>query len=378
MRGKAEIGIALITLAFLGFGCIQVAGDEVGVRVCNIYKGVERKAKKTGTYFYIPGLFDFYIFPKTQQKLEMVESELPAPKAEVGEKLKGEAKKTYELELSQIEAQMKKIQEVKVIPHKRAEGRKNIRLKTADGNDVWVDVTVAYQIIENLAPVLVQKIGTNMKAVERLVGVETRGVIRQVLGELDTEEFYSSELREGKIEQAKELLNKKLNPLGIRINSLALSQFRFLPEYEDLLREKALAEQKRLEYEQLKLAAEKEREAKIAKAKGDADAMRALAEGKKEKLRLEGEAEQWALMERAKATQTKLIKEAQGLQKLTKSLAGAGGENLVARELARVLKGKKIIIVPGEPGTINIMNLNELLQTYAGFKALEQTKKTKK
>jgi len=369
MKSRAKsIFVGLFLGAFfLLTSCIQVAGDEVGVRVFNIYKGVESKPKKTGTYLYIPGIFDFYILPKTQQKLEMIEAE-----AELVDKAEGmlgapSARKSYELELAQIEEQMKKIQEVKVIPHKRAEGRRNIRLKTADGNDIWVDLVVAYQVIEELAPVLVQKIGVNMEAVERVVGIETRGVVRQVLGELSTPEFYQAEQREEKLAQAKELLNQKLNPLGVRVNNLALIQFRFVPEYEDLLRERALADQKRQEYEQLKLAAEKEKEAKVAKARGDAQAMRVLAEGKKERLRLEGEAELASLSEQAKATEAQLLKEAEGLKKLTRSLAGAGGENLVARELARVLKGKKIIILPGDQGTINIMNLNELLKKYSGL-----------
>ena len=376
MKSRAKsIFVGLFLGAFfLLTSCIQVAGDEVGVRVFNIYKGVESKPKKTGTYLYIPGIFDFYILPKTQQKLEMIEAE-----AELVEKAEGmlgapSARKSYELELAQIEEQMKKIQDVKVIPHKRAEGRRNIRLKTADGNDIWVDLVVAYQVIEELAPVLVQKIGVNMEAVERVVGIETRGVVRQVLGELSTPEFYQAEQREEKLAQAKELLNQKLNPLGVRVNNLALIQFRFVPEYEDLLRERALADQKRQEYEQLKLAAEKEKEAKVAKARGDAQAMRVLAEGKKERLRLEGEAELASLSEQAKATEAQLLKEAEGLKKLTRSLAGAGGENLVARELARVLKGKKIIILPGDQGTINIMNLNEFLKKYSGLSTSPEKK----
>jgi len=375
MKSRAKsifVGLFLLGAFFLLTSCIQVAGDEVGVRVFNIYKGVESKPKKTGTYLYIPGIFDFYILPKTQQKLEMIEAEAElVDKAE--ETLAApSARKSYELELAQIEEQMKKIQEVKVIPHKRAEGRRNIRLKTADGNDIWVDLVVAYQVIEELAPVLVQKIGVNMEAVERVVGIETRGVVRQVLGELSTPEFYQAEEREEKLAQAKELLNQKLNPLGVRVNNLALIQFRFVPEYEDLLRERALADQKRQEYEQLKLAAEKEKEAKVAKARGDAQAMRVLAEGKKERLRLEGEAELASLSEQAKATEAQLLKEAEGLKKLTRSLAGAGGENLVARELARVLKGKRLVLVPGEGGVINLLNLNELLQNYGSLKFLEE------
>jgi len=370
--------LALSALGLILASCVQVAGDEVGVRVFNLYQGVEKKAKKTGTYLYLPGIFDFYIFPKTQQKLEMVESEeiLEIPAEQNMAMPQAQAKQSLELEMTKVEEQMQKIQEVRVIPHKRAEGRNNIRLKSADGNDIWVDVTVTYQIIENLAPILLQKVGRNLSDLERLVGVETRGVVRQVLGTLETRDFYQSVAREQKLEEAFNLLNQKLNPLGIKINSLNINQFRFLPEYEDLLRERALADQKRQEYEELTLAGEMEREAKIAKAKGDADAMRALSDGIKQRRKLEGEAELYSKKQEALASESKLLNEAEGLKQLVWSLSGPGGDNLVATELAKSLQGKKIILIPGEGNSINLLNLNELMEKYGSLKFLEEKTET--
>ncbi len=362
-------------LAIVVCSCVQVAGDEIGVRVCNIYKGVERTAKKTGTYFYVPGVHDFYIFPKTQQKLEMLESaEIPqAPsEAKIGYAVNVSPRQSLELELDKVEDQMQRIQQVQVVPHKRAEGRNNIRIKSADGNDIWLDVTVTYQIMENRAPALLQKVGKRMAEIERVVGVETRGAMRQVMGSLETRDFYQSVARERKLDEAFKLLNQKLNPLGLKINSLNINQFRFLPEYEDLLRERALADQKRQEYEELALAGEKEREAKIAKAKGDADAMRALSGGIKQRLELEGEAELYSRRQEALGAEAELLNQAEGLRQLTFSLAGPGGDNLVAAELARVLRGKKIILVPGEGGSINLLNLNDLIQKYGGAGFREQ------
>jgi len=354
-------------LGMLLSSCVQVAGDEVGVRVVNLWKGVEKSAKKTGTYLYLPGIYDFYLFPKTQQKLEMVETQIPAgaPAAKEAPKAAA-AEQAYEVDLSRIDEQMRKIQQAQVVPHKLAEGRENIRLKTADGNDIWVDVTVSYQVIEDLAPVLVQKVGTSMEAVNRLVGMETRGTARQVLGELSTKDFYNEqaeaqgEQREMKLLETFKLLNAKLNPLGIRITSLTVNQFRFVPDYEDLLRERAVYDQKRKEFEQLILAAENENKAKVAKAIGDANAMRTLAEGRKQSLNLEGEGEQ-----------VKLTMEAQGLRELTRGLAGPGGDNLLARELGRTLEGKKIILVPSE-GTINLLNVNDLVKNYGALQLLEE------
>jgi regulator of protease activity HflC (stomatin/prohibitin superfamily) len=372
MRQSRNI-LGLIMAALIVSGCAQVQGDEVGVRSFNIYFGVEKKAKQTGTYLYIPVLFDFYFFPKTQQKLEMVESEIaPASTLEMEKKTLAPAQQSMELQLERVENQMAQLQQLKVVPHKLAEGRQNIRVKTADGNDIWTDVTVTYQVIEDKAPVVVQKVGVSMNEVERLVGMETRGVIRQVMGELGTRDFYQSEMREAKIVAAQKLLNDKLNPLGVNINSLAINQFRFLPEYEDLLRERALADQKKQEYEQLTLAAQKEKEAKVAKAKGDADAMRALAEGRRESLKIQGAAEQYSREQEAFAAEVRLTKEAEGLRELVKGLGGPGGDALVAREVARTLEGKKLILVPGEGGAINLTNVNELLKTYGGIKLIEK------
>jgi len=371
------LGLAiLISLSGLN-ACTQVQGDEVGIRVCNFYKGVERAPKKTGTHLYIPVLFDFYYFPKTQQKLEMVESQVPALILEEERRREAPAKdKSYELDLNRITQQMEKIQAVQVIPHKLAEGKENIRLKTADGNDIWIDVMLAYQVIEDLAPVLAQRVGTDMQTVEKVVGVEARGIVREVMGELNTKDFYQADLREQKLEQAKKTLNERLNPFGIKINSLNINQFRFVPEYEDLIREKVLAEQKRQEYEQLALAAEKERDAKVAKAQGDAQAMVAIAEGRRETARLEGEAEMFSKNQQALAQETKLTKEAEGLRALVNRLAGLGGDNLLAKELASVLAGKPIIIVP-QTGTINVLDLNELLQNYSAVETLKGQKKGK-
>jgi regulator of protease activity HflC (stomatin/prohibitin superfamily) len=362
----------LVILALVLSGCAQVQGDEVGVRSFNIYFGVEKKAKQTGTYLYIPWLFDFYFFPKTQQKLEMVESEIAPATDEGAAKMSAPAPKSMELQLERVEQQMAQLQELKVVPHKLAEGRQNVRIKTSDGNDIWADVTVAYQVMEDLAPVVVQKVGGSMAEVERLVGMEARGVIRQVMGELDTRDFYQSEQREAKLQAAQKMLNQKLNPLGLNINSLNVNQFRFLPEYEDLLRERALAEQKRQEFEQLTFAAQKEKEAKVNKAKGDADAMRALAEGRRESLKIQGAAEQYSKEQEAFASEVRLTKEAEGLRELVKGLGGPGGDALVARELARTLEGKKMILVPGEGSGINLLNVNDLLKAYGGVKLIEE------
>jgi hypothetical protein len=64
------------------------------------------------------------------------------------------------------------------------------------------------------------------------------------------------------------------------------------------------------------------------------------------------------------------LQEAVGMQALAPALAGPGGEAQVAREVARALQGKKILLVPSQ-GAINVLDINELLQTYGAVKALQ-------
>jgi len=249
--------IAMLFLGIVACGCIKVKGDEVGVRVLNVYQGLEQTPKKTGTYFFIPGVYDFYVFPKTAQTIDMSQSEAfpvsPAPKkADPGSKV-------LDLDASVIQDETNNIESIKAVPHKASDGKQDIRLKTADGNDVWVDVTVSYQIIEDKVPVLIQKIGLMPADVERVVGLEARGTVRSALGGLATRDFSNSQLRGQKMNDAQKVLNDKFNPLGVKINSLTVDEFRFRPEYEQLLREQTLADQKKQEFEQLTQAAQKEK-----------------------------------------------------------------------------------------------------------------------
>ena len=376
--------ISGLILGLVAGGCIQVASDEVGVRVVNLplprVGGVEKTAKTTGTYLYLPELFSFYKLPRTQQKLEMIEEQRGPAEEEnaafnIGKSMiQSPAQRGFELELPQVEKQMQMLEEVKVVPHSRQEGKNNIRLKTADGNDVWVDVVVSFQVIEELAPVLIQKVGYTMTDIADLVGPTARSVIRSVLGELRSAEFYEAKAREDKLTKAATELNAMLNPFGIKVTSLALPEFSFSKDYENILREKALAEQKRQEYERLQLAAEQEKAAKKNKATGEADANIALAQGRKLRAEQEADASLYAKTQQADATRTRLVQEAIGLQALVPALAGPGGEAQVAREIARALQGKKILLVPAGPGgAINVLNLNELLQTYGAVKAIQPT-----
>src|SRR6266851_4331223 len=191
------------------------------------------------------------------------------------------------------------------------QGEDDVSFKTIDGNDIRVDVTVAWQIDPKRAPYLLNKVGDSTEKVkEKLVRPACRSIVRDVLNELNSEEFYVSDKRFEKANKARERLASFLNPEGVLVMQVILGEHHFHPQYEQVIHDKKLAEQNA----------------------------------------------------RAKA-----------IQKENEALAGAGGKTMVKLRLAEALAGKQLLFVPTGKGGVGLqtLNLNQLLAIYAAGQALE-------
>ncbi len=117
-----------------------------------------------------------------------------------------------------------------------------------------MDVTVAWTIDPNAAPRLLQNVGTSTDEVkEKLVRPMARTLVRDVLNELDSEAVYNSDKRFQKAEKARQVLSDALSPFGVQVAQVILHEHRFNPEYEQVIHDRKLAEQRA---EQLKSEAE--------------------------------------------------------------------------------------------------------------------------
>jgi len=73
------------------------------------------------------------------------------------------------------------------------QGRDDVQFKTTDGNDISMDVTVAWTIDPKHAPDLLQTVGTSTVDVkDKLVRPLARTLVRDILNELDSEAIYNS------------------------------------------------------------------------------------------------------------------------------------------------------------------------------------------
>ena len=73
----------------------------------------------------------------------------------------------------------------------------SVRFKTIDGNDVSVAITVVWQLEPSKAPFVLAKVGGSTDEVEqKLVRPVSRTVVRDVLNELTSEEYYKADTQD--------------------------------------------------------------------------------------------------------------------------------------------------------------------------------------
>jgi regulator of protease activity HflC (stomatin/prohibitin superfamily) len=329
IRRVVIIGGIILALALLSraIGVKKMQADQVAVIVNNL-SGDLRLHKKVGAIVYCPYFQDIYLLDKTRQTLEMT--------AEQG---RGDR-----------------------------QGRDDVKIKTIDGSDVDVDITINYEIDPEKAIEIAMTSGPTDEYTYKWIRDYARSICRTEFGELTTEKFYDSELRRQKAGEALESLNKSLNAWGIIVTDVIPQDFSFYEEYQEKIKEKKLADQEIEEEKSKAKAAEenqkrvrieetKRMEVEVARFDGEMQKQRIEAEAAAKKTMLEAEAyairiqaeaeaEFIRLQNEAKAVLATKKADAEGIKALADAFKGPGGMNLVRMEYAKRLKELKLTGTP--------------------------------
>jgi regulator of protease activity HflC (stomatin/prohibitin superfamily) len=324
----------LLIMILAATGCVshKTRETEVGVLVCKFSigcesKGVQRTLYPPGsTNFFAPWIRDFYTFDIKIQNLEMV------------------------------------------LDNKRGDrsGHDDLQFKTTDGNDISMDVTVIWQITPEAAPDLLQNVGKSTAEVkEKLVRPMARTYVRDVLNELTSESVYNADKRFEKAEQAREVLAGVLAPYGIVVTQVILHEHRFNAEYERIIHDRKLAEQRAEQLKSETLSAEQEALRNLETARGKVAADIAAANGELEQTKLSSDAEYFQSQQGAEAIMAERAANAKAIAKRNEALRGAGGRAMVKLKLAEALEGKAIIVVPSGANGLGVtkLDLNKLIQS---------------
>lgn len=335
-RFRGSFALLLIALAVLtiflmvNFRVQRVSGTEVGIKVNNVTGDITVIAE-SGTNIYNGLLNSFHLLDMTVQRLEMV-----------ADPNRGERS-----------------------------NRDDLRIKTVDGSDVFLDLTINYQLRRDMVEEVVTTSGLGDAYKYKWVRDYSRSVCRAVFGEMTTEEFYDASVRNDKAQEAMMELNELLKPYGIEISSVIAEKFSFHAEYEERIRAKKLADQEVEEQISKANAARQNQIFRVVEATKKKEVFLASYSGDMEKLIVEAtanaqrdvlNAEAYVIdtqlgadatfYQRDKNSQAILVKaeaEGEALTALANAYEGIGGMNLVRRAYATKLGDMKIT---GQPFTI--------------------------
>jgi regulator of protease activity HflC (stomatin/prohibitin superfamily) len=253
-------------------------------------------------------------------------------------------------------------------------GRDDLLFKTIDGNDISLDVIISYRILPEKAPFVLQHVAPNdWELKDNVIRTIARSRPRDVFGELKTEEFYVSDRREAKAEEAKTILNAILEPYGVVVERVSTKDYRFNPAYQKAIEDKKIADQVAEQNKSAARAATEEYLKKLEEAKGEVAKMVAEADGRFRSAQIEADAYYQKQGNIAAAIEAEGVAEAKGVTELNKALAGSGGEVMVKLRIAEALEGKKILLLPlaGSGLDLKTTDVNKLLERYGLDRAVQ-------
>jgi len=320
--------IALIVLyVALKFFFTYVGPDEFGIKRVKIgpSAGIEESRYETGLYFVVPGITEVFRFPKKLQGFEMTNQR------------KGR------------------------LPDFHYD--KAAHIQTSDGFYVDVDVTILYRIAD---PYLIAtKLGTGHQY--RYAGIEPKAepILKEALGTLTTEEFYNSPLRFEKTLMARELLNKDLAEKGLTVDHVLIRYFKYSKEIQKNIEEKKLKDQLVFKNQAEARAAQELAKLKKVTQEGIAEVNVKLEEGKAYVMKKNAERDLYSRKRHADADLQIKLAEAEKTRLINQANRMAGSDRRVAIEMAEVLTGLDLIVLPSDGRSgVNPLDLTEMLKLF--------------
>lgn len=238
-----------------------------------------------------------------------------------------------------------------------------LEVDSLDGSKIQIDGTILYRITDPYT--VMTKIGPGRLFEDNALIPKGQQALKQALGQLRAEDFYSETLRVDATNKARDTLNADVKEYGLAVEHVLVRQYRYLQEYQSQIEERkvqdqlvftnqSMAEAKKMEAARVKIDAEGQAKVDIEQKRGDTEVQKIGAEADlySRKKRAEGD----LLVSLAKAKGTELENAAYR--------ASAGADNLVGLDMAAVLEGIDVVFLQGGPGGTNPLDLNQTLRMF--------------
>jgi regulator of protease activity HflC (stomatin/prohibitin superfamily) len=324
------IGAAiLLVLVSYNVCSIYVEPNQMALKqvIFGANKGISPEIYRPGLHWMTPAAERFHTFPTDIQMLTLTDD--PNEKAVLKDELKDHA----------------------------------FNIQTNEGYKVTVDTTVLYRIVDPYK--VITSAGPGKLYESSLVAPHAEKILRNRLGELDTEEFYDVVKRTKKVELALQDLNDDLNPSGIKVLYIFVRRYVYDDRYQKTIEQRKVQDQmvfkNKAEAELATATAEKDK----VVAEGQAKVRVELATGDAEKQKLDAQAELYERTQRSAGEKELKLADAEGTRLEAEALKGTGSEYMVGLKMADALSNTKVIVIPtdGESG-VNPLDLKSALKRF--------------
>ena len=231
-----------------------------------------------------------------------------------------------------------------------------LTLKTNDGQNIDVDLTVIYSLNAKEVPLLHQQVGRHYE--DQILLPQIRSEARIAIGNYTAEEIYTGKARD----EIQDAIKKRLTHVlakypAIQIQDALMRHFSFSPDFEKAIEQKKMAAQRVEINKNMALAQEQEALRVEAEARGNKLKVVQEAEGRAQSAKIEADAERYKLEQNAAGNLAIYKADAEGKRLQAEALGG--GQNVVALKFAEKIPDKlQIWGIPVGSNNTSIMDLN--------------------
>jgi regulator of protease activity HflC (stomatin/prohibitin superfamily) len=250
-------------------------------------------------------------------------------------------------------------------------------IQTSDGFFVKMDTSILYCIEDPVK--LVNMVGAGKLYEDNGILPVAENAIKTRLGSLQPEDFFDAKIRVVKLDEARNLMNEKLQPMGIKVKHVLARYPHLHPDVAARVEENNLQKQTRLL--NISLTAQSAAEAALAQVVNEGTAAKsvALRQGSAYQIERSSQMELYERTKRAEGDKIRKMAEAEKAEMLNNAYQGAGSEMMVGMKMAANLTNLDTILVPaGGADAFNPMNIEGLMRLFSITNTVVETKKSSK
>jgi len=299
--------------------------------------GTQKTVYETGIHHQFPTIEKILRFPKTIQVLTMRDD--PDPKQKVTETISATDERF-----------------TRVV--------KAAYIQTSDGFYVKMDTSILYCIEDPVK--LVNMVGAGKLYEDNGILPVAENAIKVRLGSLQPEDFFDAKIRAAKLNEARDLMNEKLEPMGLKVKHVLARYPHLHPDVAARVEENNMQKQTKLL--NVSLTAQAAAEADLAKVVNEGTAAKgvALQKGKAYQIQRESERELYERTRKAEGDKIRKMAEARKSELLNEAYRGAGSDMMVGMKMAGVLTNLDTILIPaGGPNAFNPMDVQSLMRLFS-------------